>query len=554
MATIAQSGLYPPIIDAYLPAFITDKRVITDGLTIPFDISTYNTVDSTTDGIKTVHVSITCQDDYKSLFNSNYKRGVIINSIVKNDNNYMTTISDADIDKTEIKYNTYYKVQIRFSKDSNAGLKGDSLSSYLSNEDNFVKWSEWSTVCLIRFISQPTFKFSFNDSNYANPTVINTSNIYVSAKYTPTATDDNEYLACYRIETFLKENQVDDSGWIQNNFGINGENSEISYLIKYSFQSGDKPVVKLSYKTANLYENNDSYNLSISYSSTSWNNSNNPVDITPPVTNTVIGKNNITFIPRSSADGATIPAGLELTIRRSDNNTNFTVWDEVYYKKTQGGDRDISFDDFTIESGVIYKYEISCKNGSIRYTLKDENYCMGVFDDAFLTGEGTQLSVTFNPAISSYQHNVQDNITTTIGSQYPFVSRNAAVNYKSFQLSGTIAYEMDNQRQFASRTSIYGDYIDLYGNYFANHYIKQNNDQITQREFRERVEEFLYDGMPKLFRSTPEGNILVTLSNISFTPNQTLGRMIYDFSCTATEIGEANIQNYKLYEIQDFGD
>ena len=60
--------------------------------------------------------------------------------------------------------------------------------------------------------------------------------------------------------------------------------------------------------------------------------------------------------------------------------------------------------------------------------------------------------------------------------------------------------------------------------------------------------------MPKLFRSTPEGNILVTLSNISFTPNQTLGRMIYDFSCTATEIGEANIQNYKLYEIQDFGD
>ena len=109
MATIAQSGLYPPIIDAYLPAFITDKKVITDGLTIPFDISAYNTVDNTTDGIKTVHVSITCQDDYKSLFNSNYKRGVIINSIVKNDNNYMTTISDADIDKTEIKYNTYYK-------------------------------------------------------------------------------------------------------------------------------------------------------------------------------------------------------------------------------------------------------------------------------------------------------------------------------------------------------------------------------------------------------------------------------------------------------------
>ena len=56
--------------------------------------------------------------------------------------------------------------------------------------------------------------------------------------------------------------------------------------------------------------------------------------------------------------------------------------------------------------------------------------------------------------------------------------------------------------------------------------------------------------IPKIFFSFS----LYALSNISFTPNQTLGRMIYDFSCTATEIGEANIQNYKLYEIQDFGD
>jgi hypothetical protein len=30
--------------------------------------------------------------------------------------------------------------------------------------------------------------------------------------------------------------------------------------------------------------------------------------------------------------------------------------------------------------------------------------------------------------------------------------------------------------------------------------------------------------------------------------------MIYDFSCTATEIGECSIDNYKLYQIQDFGD
>jgi hypothetical protein len=65
---------------------------------------------------------------------------------------------------------------------------------------------------------------------------------------------------------------------------------------------------------------------------------------------------------------------------------------------------------------------------------------------------------------------------------------------------------------------------------------------------------YLYDDVPKLFRSTPEGNILVRITDVNLTPKQDLARMIYDFSCTATEIGEASVENFKLYQIQDFGD
>ncbi len=126
--------------------------------------------------------------------------------------------------------------------------------------------------------------------------------------------------------------------------------------------------------------------------------------------------------------------------------------------------------------------------------------------------------------------------------------------YRSFSLSGTIAYEMDVEHQFSSRTSIYGDWINVYGSYFVNHFYNQQNDRITQRKFRELVEAYLYDDIPKLFRSTPEGNILVRLTDINLTPNNQLGRMIYDFSCAATEIGECTVDNYKLYKIQDFGD
>ena len=150
--------------------------------------------------------------------------------------------------------------------------------------------------------------------------------------------------------------------------------------------------------------------------------------------------------------------------------------------------------------------------------------------------------------------NVSDNSVNTVGGQYPIISRNGNMYYRSFTLSGTIAYEMDAEHQFATRSSIYGEWINVYGSYFVNRYINQYNDRITQREFRELVIAYLYSDQPKLFRSTPEGNILVRLTDINLTPNTQLGRMIYDFSCTATEIGDCSIDNYKLYRIQDFGE
>ena len=58
---------------------------------------------------------------------------------------------------------------------------------------------------------------------------------------------------------------------------------------------------------------------------------------------------------------------------------------------------------------------------------------------------------------------------------------------------------------------------------------------------------FLTNGQPKLFKSYEEGNIIVYLSNVSFTPNKTLGRHIYDFSATVTECCEMTQENLKKY-------
>ena len=59
----------------------------------------------------------------------------------------------------------------------------------------------------------------------------------------------------------------------------------------------------------------------------------------------------------------------------------------------------------------------------------------------------------------------------------------------------------------------------------------------AERSFKLEALEWLTDGKPKLFRSPGEGNYIVRLLNTSLTPNDTVGRMLHTFNCTAYEIG-----------------
>jgi hypothetical protein len=56
------------------------------------------------------------------------------------------------------------------------------------------------------------------------------------------------------------------------------------------------------------------------------------------------------------------------------------------------------------------------------------------------------------------------------------------------------------------------------------------------------VLDFLNSPKPKLFRSATEGNYCVYTMNSSLSPNDTLGRMLHTFSCTA----------YEIMDVEDF--
>lgn len=559
------NGLFPPLIDAVLPAIVvTNVTSSLGGINIKFNISQFNTLSL----IESVHVSITRQSNYNSLLDaSKYPLGICIinkSAIQFNGDEGVLTVPNNFLNLSELAYNEYFKIQLRFSKDTYTGIIGQDLTNYLVADANLARFSEWSTVGLVRFIANHYLDITLN--NLTDHREINSSSIVINATYNKTNTsgvndginngkNDKEYLKSYKV--VVKNSDQSQTLFESDNILVDiNSNLNIYYRIPYYFESssqGTEYFIKIYYITSNLYEGMITTSTQVKYSDDPWGDQSPMKVAKAQAVDSVIGKVNITLSPAQGQ--SSIAQGSKFVIRRASDKDNFQYWDTVWEKTlTSAATNPISYNDFTIESGVLYKYEVIYTDTNNHTYSGVNDIVISVFDHAFLTGEGTQLCVKFNPNITTFKYNVSDNTVTTLGGKYPYVNRNGAMNYRSFNLTGTIAYEMDAEHQFATRNSIYGSNIEIYGSYFVNRYINAQNDRITQREFRERVMDFLYSDMPKLFRSTPEGNILVRLTDINLTPNQQLSRMLYDFSCTATEIGEANIDNCKLYGIQDFGD
>jgi len=81
-----------------------------------------------------------------------------------------------------------------------------------------------------------------------------------------------------------------------------------------------------------------------------------------------------------------------------------------------------------------------------------------------------------------------------------------------------------------------------------------DDNYFIEKVFRDKVEEFLNDGGYKLYKSPTEGNMIVTLMNVSFTPQESLGRLIFSVSATAYEVMENTLDNLNDCGIIDIGE
>jgi hypothetical protein len=99
----------------------------------------------------------------------------------------------------------------------------------------------------------------------------------------------------------------------------------------------------------------------------------------------------------------------------------------------------------TIESGIWYKYGLQMRgtdsNGRIvRTNMQSMNKpAMCIFDNMYLTTKDKQLKIKFNPAISQLKYNVLESQQNTLGSQFPYITRNGNNYYRTFSIGGIIS-------------------------------------------------------------------------------------------------------------------
>lgn len=538
-------ALYPPIIASSMPAFnVNDGQV-----KIYFSFPKYNSISD----IQEIHLTLRYQvSNTTALNNQNDILVISKNNITKATDN---TDRYYFILQNNFQANVLYKTQIRFS----SSVATNPLGEYLKN--NISNFSEWSTVCLLKPINIPTFTI-----NGLGPTQTTINNFLADFTGTYLPGNSNQILKSWKLTLKQGNTQLCNSDWIlvsAYNYNPSTNGLIVSYSLPYQFSTGITYTLIAEALTKNDYYISHTYTFNYSTSVGSFNNNSSLTTAVNEEEGYI--KIEINLVSESST---------HFILRRTSSKDNYLKYEDLRYYNHSGGNQTYTYYDFTAESGIFYRYIIQKVNnkGQRGPALRDQitksdsqniGYgTIGQWEYAYLLqnqGDGSidnikQLKLKFDLQISSFNINISESKTDTIGGKYPFIRRNGNMYYRSFPISGTISVLTDQSELFISQEQLNENLIPAYAQFRGNinYYIRQY-DFTQERKFREAVQEFLFNSKPKLYKSMQEGNIIIKLMDISLSPKQQLNRLIYTFSATAYEIDQPTIKNYIKYGIIETG-
>lgn len=585
---MASTNLYPPTLDTYTNAFaVSEEFKDNNYCRLYFSLSKYS---STTEDIKSIHISIVKQSNGQSVIRKDEDgdgrfraTGILIlnqrpKPVEGAVNLYYVDIKNRDIKSGENigwTLGWIYKIQIRLATVAYDSSIGE--SAWLAV--NASKFSEWSTYSTTKAIGIPRISIpiigdfdsgvTVDSFNKNKEYVLSVSTLEFSGTYSNP--DITETLYSYRlILKDFEDNVLEDSDLLYSNQYYTP--NQFYYLFKTELEDTKRYKVILSYSTINKYEDTLNFNIWISQDTSEKTKVR---VVTADTIDTIEDEDFVKAFYNETNKNKEFEEGRiglklyladsalmneNLCIRRASSKDNFAKWEDIKIinciaKKINSLPM---IYDYTAESGVWYKYGVQTisTSGYRRPLNITEIPTLREYNFSYLLGEGgRQLKLKFDNVLNSYVYNYSESKTDTIGGQFPFITRNGNMKYRTIPVNGLISFNMDEQELFTSDKDlyIYSDVINAYQERRRKEGIDMY-DYKREHDFREKVLEFLYDGKPKLFKSATEGNLIIRLMQITAQPNQTLNRMIYSFTSIGHEIAEATMENYKKYNLVDIGE
>ena len=495
--------LYPPKIEGSIPAFYGNK------IKIPFIMN--KTVGQSEVGgfillIKTAHSNKTLgyletKNQLGQVPNWNFTQGIV--------NFDLDTDSSPSNLKSQLKIGSYYKVQL----------------AYFYSDLETIGY--YSTVGVIKYTSRPEVSVSNLDFLKINMN----DNFYVGT-YSQENKDITEKVYNYRFDIFDENGNLHETS---GNLLHNSFEDENAYSSRDIFSPKKDILINKVYHlqytvitTNGLEVSSDKYRI--------MQKETLDPEIKAEVIATLDKENgyiNVGLKGTLDQYGVEYASTGSFLIRRACSKDNYNEWNTVLQFRLNGQRPSRwKWKDFTIEQGYSYKYALQQYNDYGLYSNRlESNEILASFEDAFLYDGKRQLKIKYNPKISSFKTNILQSKVDTIGSKYPFIFRNGNVSYKEFPISGLISYHTDEQFLFIDKDKILVDQPETN---------LTDKNIASERIFKQEVLDWLNNGETKLFRSPTEGNFIVKLLNVSLSPNDTVGRMLHTFNCTAYEVSEHN--------------
>lgn len=384
----------------------------------------------------------------------------------------------------------------------------------------------YSTVAIGKFTYEPEVTiagFDVTRINFAK-------SVYVGQYVNLQDITEKVYQYCFEMYNF-ENNLVETSGWcIHNTYNDTDEDRSIDqYVFRHVIGVSETYKIQYCIKTGSGLELHSPLYLVASETTVSSNLKGS----LSAVLDYENGAVDINITPRKDAHGQEEAETGAFIITRRSSKDNFTTEVTVSAFSLLGEvPRGTMFKDYTVESGVSYRYAVQQWNNENIHSNAIETETLKVYyEDAFLYDGKRQLKIRFNPKVASFKPMVLESKKNTIGSKYPYFFRNGVVDYKEFTISGLISYLMDNDGCFYSKEE-----LGFKGQEDSFDHTDENI--ALEKAFKLAVLDWLNNGEIKLFKSPQEGNYIVRLSGVSLSPTEQLGRMLHTFNCTADEVAD----------------